>query len=97
MPHYISLLQWTQAGAEKIKDSPARLDAAKKDLAAAGVQIREFYMTLGKYDMVCIIDAKDDAALAKGLLTLSSKGTVRTKTMRAFPESEYRSIVGSLG
>lgn len=96
MAHYIGLLQWTQQGVEKIKESPARLDAARKAFAAAGVQFREFYMTMGEYDMVCVMEAPDDAAMAKAILSVASKGTVRTQTLRAFTESEYRSIIGSL-
>jgi uncharacterized protein with GYD domain len=30
MQTYLGLLQWTKEGAEKIKDSPSRLDAAEK-------------------------------------------------------------------
>src|SRR6516162_5333762 len=35
MPHYVTLLRYTQQGAAKIKESPARLDAAKKAAEAA--------------------------------------------------------------
>jgi uncharacterized protein with GYD domain len=96
MPHYIGLLQWTPQGAEKIKDSPNRLDAARKAFAGVGVQMKDFYMTMGNYDMVCILEAPDDAAVAKAVLTVASKGSIRTQTMRAFTEAEYRSIIGSL-
>ncbi len=30
MPTYISLARWTSAGTEKLKNSPARLDAARQ-------------------------------------------------------------------
>ncbi len=30
MSHFITLIRYTQQGAAKIKESPARLDAAKK-------------------------------------------------------------------
>ncbi len=38
MATYLSLLRWTKEGVEKIKDSPARLDAGKKAFEAAGWQ-----------------------------------------------------------
>lgn len=97
MPHYIGLLQWTPQGAENIKDSPARLEAARKAFAAVGVQMKDFYMTMGKYDMVCVLEAPDDMAVAKALLSVASKGSIRTHTMRAFTEAEYRNVIGSLG
>ena len=96
MPTYICLGDWTQQGIENIQDSPGRLDDAKAAVEAAGGAIRDFYMTTGAHDMVLVLEVPDDAALAKVLLTLGSKGSVRTTTMRAFTESEYREILESL-
>lgn len=36
MPHYVTLIRYTQQGVANIKESPARLDAAKKAAKAAG-------------------------------------------------------------
>ena len=96
MATYICLADWTQQGIENIKDSPGRYEAAKQAIEAAGGAMRDFYMTTGDHDMVIIIEAPDATAVAKALLRIGSKGSVRTKTMRAFTESEYREIVGSL-
>lgn len=96
MTTYVCLLDWTQKGIENVKDSPKRLDAAREAVKATGGEIRDFYMTIGKHDMVLVVEAKDDAALAKALLKLASQGSVRTTTMRAFSEAEYRQILGAL-
>ena len=40
MPTYLSLMRWTKEGLEKIKDSPARVDAGKKAVEAAGGKVR---------------------------------------------------------
>ena len=96
MATYICLGDWTQQGIENIQDSPGRLDDAKAAVEAAGGAIRDFYMTTGAHDMVLVLEVPDDAALAKVLLTLGSKGSIRTTTMRAFTESEYREILESL-
>ncbi len=96
MATYICLADWTQQGIENIKDSPGRYEAAKQAIEAAGGAMRDFYMTTGDHDMVIIIEAPDATAGAKVLLRIGSKGSIRTKTMRAFTESEYREIVGSL-
>jgi uncharacterized protein with GYD domain len=61
-----------------------------------GCELREFYMTAGTSDMVAIVEAPDDATLAKFNLTLATGGNVRTTTLKAFPEDEYRKIIGSL-
>jgi uncharacterized protein with GYD domain len=54
MGHYITLIRYTQQGAAKIKESPARLDAAKKAAEAAGGKIDAWYLTMGKYDAVIV-------------------------------------------
>jgi uncharacterized protein with GYD domain len=96
MATYIGLLGWTQQGVTDVKHSPDRLDAARKAFAAVGAELKDFYMTMGQYDMVVVVEAPDDTTMAKALLTVAAGGGVRTETMRAFTEAEYRSIVGSL-
>lgn len=96
MPTYISYCRWTPQGAQNIKDSPSRLDAAKKSFESMGMRVKEFFMTTGEHDMVIISEAADDTAIAKALLSVISKGSVTTHTVRAFTEDEYRVIVTSL-
>ncbi|NYF52314.1 GYD domain-containing protein [Tunturiibacter gelidoferens] len=96
MPTYVSLCRWTAQGTQHMKESPSRLDAARKGFAADGVKILHFYMTTGTHDMVIISEAPNDEAMAKALLTQISKGGITTQTSRAFTEDEYRAILGSL-
>jgi uncharacterized protein with GYD domain len=96
MPTYISLLTYTQQGIAGIKKSPERLDAAKQAYKRAGGELKAFYLTIGQYDAVAIAELPDDTALAKMMLALSALGNVRTETLRAFNEAEFRKIVGEL-
>ena len=96
MATYISLVNFTAKGVESIKDGAARLEAAKQGLKALGGELRGWYLTMGHYDVVFIFDAPDDETAAKGVLTLSAQGNVRTETMRAFTEDEYRKILAGL-
>jgi uncharacterized protein with GYD domain len=96
MPTYISFVRFTQSGVEKIKDSPGRLEAARKAFEAAGARIKDFYLVMGQYDIVTVVEAPNDETMAKLALTLGARGTVRTETVRAFTEAEYRSIVAGL-
>jgi len=96
MSTYLCLSNWTQGGIEYVRESTERLDAARQEWEKEGVMIRETFMTLGQYDLVFVIEAPDDATLAKALLAQASKGGVRTTTLRAFSETEYREIIGSL-
>jgi len=96
MPTYISLLRFTQQGIEKIKDSPSRLDAARKGYEALGARLKEFYLVSGQYDAVVVSEAPNDETVAKLALALGARGSVRTETLRAFTEAEYRSIIAAL-
>jgi uncharacterized protein with GYD domain len=96
MPHFITLIRYTQQGAAKIKESPARLDAAKKAAEKAGGKIHAWYLTMGKYDAVIISEFPNDEASAKFMLATGALGNVTTQTLKAFTEDEYRKIVASL-
>ena len=96
MPTYIAMLKWTPQGLQSVKQSPSRLDAARKGFEAAGVRMKDFYMVTGQYDMIAVVDASDDAALAKAILGATLQGSIRSETCRAFTEDEYRQIIKGL-
>ncbi|MGC2403586.1 MAG: GYD domain-containing protein [Acidobacteriaceae bacterium] len=96
MPTYLSLLRWTQDGVKKIKDSPSRLDAGKKAFQDAGAKIISVHSLMGQYDMAILAEAPDDLTFARVGLALASQGHVRTETMRAFTEDEYRKIISGI-
>ena len=96
MSKYIILTNWTDQGIKNVKDSPKRLDAAKTLAKKHGCKIDQFFMTIGAHDMVVVLDAPDDDAIAKFVLTLGTAGNVRTTTLKAFPETSYRQIIGAL-
>jgi uncharacterized protein with GYD domain len=90
------LISWTQTGIENVKNSPDRLDAAKKAFQAVGAELQEFYLTMGRYDMIVIAEAPDDETIAKVALMIGAGGAIRTETLRAFSEDEYRKIIVAL-
>jgi uncharacterized protein with GYD domain len=96
MPHYVTLLRYTPQGAAKIKESPARLDAARKAAEAAGGKIHSWYLTMGRYDALLVSEFPSDEAVARFMLSTGAMGNVTTQTMKAFSEAEYRKIIGSL-
>jgi len=96
MPHYVSLLRYTHQGAARIKESPARLDAAKKAAEAAHGKIHAWYLTMGEYDAVLVSEFPNDETAARFILSTGALGNVTTQTLKAFTEAEYRQIVASL-
>ena len=96
MPTYITLVNYTQKGIENVKESPQRLEAAKKAFKGMGAELKEFYLVMGRFDIILVSEAPDDETVAKIALTLGALGNVRTESFRAFKEDEYREIVSSL-
>jgi uncharacterized protein with GYD domain len=96
MPTYVSLLRYTQEGVKNIKESPARLDAAKKLFQSMGAELKQWYLTMGQYDAVVIAEGPDDDTVAKLVLMIGAQGNIRTETFRAFTEDEYRKVIAAL-
>ena len=96
MATFIILLRFTPQGIEHIKESPKRLDAAKQAFRAMGAELKQWYLVSGQYDAVVIGEAPDDETAMKLALLINAQGSIRTETLRAFTEDEYRKIIAAL-
>jgi uncharacterized protein with GYD domain len=96
MPTYIIHGNYTQQGAQNMKDSPARLDAVKQAVQNAGGKVHAFYITMGQHDMVMIVEMPSDEATLKMVIAAAGEGNVSSETFRAFTEDEYRALVADL-
>ncbi len=96
METYIILGNFTQEGANKIKESPARIDAARKAVEVAGGKFLSWHLTMGRYDFVVVTEAPDAKAAASILLAIGGLGNVRTETMRALTEEEFKEVLASM-
>ena len=97
MARYIVLSDWTERGVANFGDTVDRYEAAQGQLEGMGVSFEEIYWTLGNHDMVCIVDAPDDEALAAAVLKVASLGNLRTTTLRALSTDEMRAVVAKAG
>jgi uncharacterized protein with GYD domain len=93
---FITLANYTAQGIANIKDSPGRLDAAREQMAAIGVEIKDFYLTMGGYDIVTVVEAPDTITAAKALIALGAQGNVSTTTLAALTEQEFRSLISDM-
>jgi uncharacterized protein with GYD domain len=96
MATYMMLFLLAGRSTEDLKDSPARVEAAKETFKAVGARVKAFYLLMGEYEMAFIVEAPDDETMMKAALTLGSQGSVRTETLRAFTEDEYKRIIADL-
>jgi uncharacterized protein with GYD domain len=93
---HIVLVDYTDQGIRNVKDSPKRADALTGLADKAGVRIRDIYWTSGAHDGVLVLEAPDDAAVSRLMLSVGRLGNVRTQTLRAFDRSEFEAIVGGV-
>ena len=96
MPTYITLIRYTDQGMRNIKESPKRLEAAKAAFRAAGGELSQWYLAMGRYDAVVISEGRDDETAAKLMLAVGALGNVRSETLRVFTEEEYRRLIAAL-
>lgn len=96
MVTYLVLINWTDQGIRNVKESPKRLDAARKLAKDLGGEIKTVYMTQGGFDLALIAEMPNDEKLASFVLKLGSFGYVRTTTLKAYAEDEYRKIIDAL-
>lgn len=97
MATYVMTFQYTQQGIQQVKDSPARVEAAKQTIESLGGEVEAFYAVLGAdYDTMFIVEAPDEEAVARMALAISSQGSVRSSTHRAFAEHEFERIVSGM-
>ena len=97
MGTYLMLFSFTQQGIQKIKEGPARVEAAKNTIRQMGGEVQAFYGILGsQYDTMFIVKAPNDEKIAEMVLAIAALGNVRTQTHRLFNEEEFSRIISSL-
>jgi uncharacterized protein with GYD domain len=96
MPMFICSLNWTDQGIRSVKEVPKRAQAARDLAKKVGVEIKEVYLTSGDSDLVVIVDTPNGDNVAKFALALGAQGNVRTRTARAWPQSEFQELISEL-
>jgi len=96
MPKYISLINYTDEGVRNFKEFAERLENARRGAGELGVTLDAYYLTMGRYDAVVIVDAPDNRTAAKLALVNAANGRVRTETLVAFTEAETAALADEL-
>ena len=96
MANYIVLCNFTEQGIRNVRDTTNRADAVRESAKNYGVTVREMYWTLGEYDIVCLFEAQDDAAVTALCLAIGQAGNVRTQVMRGFTREEMKGVLTKL-
>jgi uncharacterized protein with GYD domain len=95
MPHYISLVNWTDQGIRSVKESPKRADSVSALATKLGAKMQIFY-TMGDYDVIALTEAPSDEIAMQLLFEIGRLGTVRTKTLKAWTATEASKVIAKL-
>jgi uncharacterized protein with GYD domain len=88
MATFVVLAKWTEKSFAALKDAPGATEEIKKAVTAMGAEIKGWYLLMGQYDEMCILEAPNAETVAKILIPLSAKYGGKTETMQAFSEAE---------
>lgn len=95
MPHYVTLVKWTDKGVQEVMDAPQRFAGIIKMVENLGGKI-QIYSTMGEYDFVAVAEAPNDEVAMQAALQLESGGNARTTTMKAWTLDEAAKIIAKL-
>src|SRR3954447_23815591 len=89
MPTYIMLSSLTPEGVQTVKNNPQRIKEVNHELEQLGASVKAQWSTLGRFDFVNVVEAPDEATMARVSLELGSRGTARYETLVAIPVDDF--------
>ena len=96
MPTYVGLVKWTDQGIRNVKETTKRAKGFQEMAEKKGVKVRELLWTMGRYDVVLVIDAPNDETISRLTLALGMSGNVKTETLKAFSAQEVDQVLKGL-
>jgi len=96
MPTYIGLVKLTDQGIRNVKETTKRAKSFREAAEKAGVKAREILWTMGRYDLVLVVDAPNDETMSRLTLGLGMMGNAKTETLKAFSAQEMDQILKGL-
>ena len=94
MPTYILLTTLTAQGVQTLRSNPDRLREVNRDVEELGAKVLHQWATLGPFDFVNVVEAPDDATIARVSVTLGARGSAKLQTMAALDIDEFLNALG---
>lgn len=94
MSKYIIISRLTDEGGKTLKKNASRIKEVNEELKNMGVKVIEQYAVLGNFDFLNIVEAQNETIMAKAVIELASRGTIRTETYMAIPIDEFINSMG---
>ncbi len=68
-----------------VRENPERIRQVTHEVESMGLKVLAQYALIGQWDFLNVIEAPDEATLAKAAISLAARGTMRTMTLQAVP------------
>lgn len=94
MATFVMLSTLGPDGHARLRDNPDRLREVNADVEAMGVKVLVQYALLGPYDFLNVLEAPDEATMARVASTLSARGTLKTLTLTAMKVEDFIAAMG---
>jgi uncharacterized protein with GYD domain len=89
MPTYVMLTTLSPDGVQTVKNNPNRIREVNKEIESLGAEVKAQWATLGRFDFVNIVEAPDEATMARVSMELGSRGTARYESLAAIPIDDF--------
>ncbi len=97
MATYVLLTKVSSAGVKTLQSNPRRIKEVNREIEALGARVVAQYATLGRYDFVNIVEAKDNETIARVSVGLGARGTVHIETLPAIPVETFIRAIARKG
>ena len=93
MPTYVMLSTLTPEGVQTVKNNPQRIKEVNREIQQLGAEVKAQWAVLGRFDFINVIEAPDEATMARVSLELGSRGTARYESLPAIPVDDFISTL----
>jgi len=94
VPTYIRLVKFSDQGVRNVRSMSDQMAEARKIIEANDAKLVNSWSTLGRYDVIAVLEAPDDRTMMRISALIAEKVHVQAETLPAIPSSEFAKLVG---
>ncbi len=94
MRTYVLLSTLSPQGIQTLRTTPERLLEVNREIEAMGGRVLRQWALLGPYDFLSLVEAPNDATIARLTIELGARGSARFETL---PVIDVEELIATLG
>ena len=93
MPTYIRLVKFSDEAVRSVRTTGAKMAEARKIIESNDGKLVSSWSTLGRYDVIAVVEAPDNETMMKISALIAEKVHVHAETLPAVPGTEFAELV----